>query len=1717
MTDEIRKLFNKLHEDRVDSAKTMDKRSMRGLMESVIDKYTDQAHFVYELIQNADDVGATYVSFYLYEDRLEFIHNGTRHFNITDVEQEDSDSENGTLGDLNAITSIANSNKTAASIGKFGVGFKAVFQYTTEPRIYDPCVSFRLEKHIVPVLIEDDYKGRKADETVFVFPFNYPKRPAPVAFDNILYKLQNLVFPTLFLNNLKTIYYTCDCKSISGVYKKNIIETRTVKGINAEKLELINGNDSKKDVLWLFSQKTSENYKYSCGFFLDDAGKLKITYFPAFCFFPTKKNTNLHFIINAPFLLNDSREGIVADDAHNKRMLSLLSKLAAKCFPILRDIGLEQGNLIIDDNILEYIPTNKTLYIPDNERDEISFVSFYNDIRDVFKSEKLWPSYNEYVYAKDGYLAYASVYCDLFSNDQLKDLCHNPKTRWIIPSISFESFYRARKSDASDARYTYIVDEMEISNLRDVNLINRVDKAFMSHQSWEWIFKFYEFLLGTNERIEKCRTIPVLFDQYDNPTAAYDENGNAILFMDDSSSEGYTTISPKLTENKVARELIKSLDIHTPELKDKVFNKVLKKAEFDELNDFRILLDYYIQLTESDEANSLEQFNDAVYPIIKEKKLIRCINSKGEATVSAPKYAIYYPTEELKYYFEGYSNVLFVDISFYESKLNTKERKNLEDFLTHLSVGEHVFILMKVIDEQTANKMCPKTTWERSTRDPQWIDRYLDGCEFALKKIKDNNDLRLSVFLWNQLIRAFKTYINQPIRLEYKGYYYSPFSRSYPNKQASVLKSSKWLFDKYGNIVSPKDISCSKLASEYDIASDDAKKLLVFLGIKNDSVDYSSYDEETARKLKAYESLASIGVFDRSPEELARALELYDQEQEKNGNGDKDKTEEKSMSSEIQIIEDIKARVRKKETNKNVTETTSFKQEESEQDNEELLTASVDFTQKKEQMKVKFEEDVAKLAQIENAQNTARSSRKYSYLWFKSLLFLESIANGDDNFRSREVSINFSKAERDPESKRTIILKHPDKNIPMVMEQLVDIPMVITFSDGRTKSLIIDAANVQSYSLRVKVKQDDSLVGIDYKSINSINITTKSPAFLTESLIEEFGRFGKSPYNFSDDYDMQGNLCENISFLFGPPGTGKTTYLAKSFITPFVKQNKKIRILVLTPTNKAADVLVSKIMDSMGTDSSYEKWLVRYGITCDEKIEESPVFKGKDYEIEDHDKCVVVTTMARLPYDYFIDSKGNHNFLHGINWDYIVVDEASMIPLVYMVYMLYLKTPKQFVIAGDPFQIEPTTSVSDWKSENIYKMVHLEEFSEKAPTVPHQYTINLLMTQYRSIHDVGEVFSKFTYNDRLKHFRPNASARELNIESYLNYEHLNIIQFPVSQYESIYKAKKLKTSNYQVYSALFAYEFAVYLSKAIALKNPVDRFSIGIIAPYSAEAGLVDKLLAQADIPNNISINSDTIHGFQGDECDIIIALFNPPPHISTNREIFLNKQNVINVAISRARDYLFILVPDDNTKNVGDLFLINKLKSIIRSKIVAEQKSSEIENELFGNEQYIEDSAFSTGHQLVNVYGMPERRYEVRSEESALDVQVHGQSQYLPFKGVETIKEVEEPQKSKQTQIDKFNERNNKPQLNKPLDSKPKTQITTASVKTPKSEPIVKMTLEEYRKKFPVGCRVSFTGYGKGTVTMNKGNYFVVNFDKAGQKPLNLENCMQFNLLVRI
>ena len=648
------------------------------------------------------------------------------------------------------------------------------------------------------------------------------------------------------------------------------------------------------------------------------------------------------------------------------------------------------------------------------------------------------------------------------------------------------------------------------------------------------------------------------------------------------------------------------------------------------------------------------------------------------------------------------------------------------------------------------------------------------------------------------------------------------------------------------------------------------------------------------------------------------------------------------------------------------------------------MPSAVDYSKKIERAKQKSAVEIDKITYFEELQNKALQAKRYSYAWFTALLEMESINSGEANSRSREISISFAKVEREQGTKRTLVLKHPNQYIPQFMEDLADIPLVLHMGD-QTKTVAIEVANIKSYTLRVKMKNAEDIDGIDLATITAATIDAKSPAFLLEELRKQFNEF-----KFEPEYNLQENLCENIEFVFGPPGTGKTTHLAANVILPIMKNSRECKVLVLTPTNKSADVLVRRIMEISKQDKAYEDWLVRFGGTGDEEIEQSPVFRDKTFDIRTLTKNVTVTTIARFPYDFFMP-QGARVFLNGINWDYIIIDEASMIPLANIVYPLYKKTPKRFIIAGDPFQIEPITSVDLWKNENIYTMVHLDSFV-KPETIPYQYKVELLTTQYRSVPDIGGIFSNFAYGGILKHNRSVESQRPLNVGNDLGIETLNIIKFPVSKYESIYRCKRLQhSSSYQVYSAIFTFEYVSYLSRAIAKNNPGELFKIGVIAPYRAQADMIDKLLASEKLPKEVDVQVGTIHGFQGDECDIIFAVFNTPPTISASKDMFLNKRNIINVSISRARDYLFVVMPDDDTDNISNLRLVKRVESLIQSTDAwNEFLTPDLEELMFGDAKYLENNAFSTSHQSVNVYGLPEKIYEVRTEDTAVDVQIH-------------------------------------------------------------------------------------------------------------------------------
>ena len=129
------------------------------------DFYPDKAHFVYELLQNAEDAGASEVAFTLTPDRLVCEHDGRAFI----------------LDDVISITGLHDSTKANAQdkIGKFGVGFKSVFVYTQAPSIFSCDFAFRIVQLILPepIAADQSLQGR----TRFEFPFDNPKKPSEEA------------------------------------------------------------------------------------------------------------------------------------------------------------------------------------------------------------------------------------------------------------------------------------------------------------------------------------------------------------------------------------------------------------------------------------------------------------------------------------------------------------------------------------------------------------------------------------------------------------------------------------------------------------------------------------------------------------------------------------------------------------------------------------------------------------------------------------------------------------------------------------------------------------------------------------------------------------------------------------------------------------------------------------------------------------------------------------------------------------------------------------------------------------------------------------------------------------------------------------------------------------------------------------------------------------------------------------------------------------------------------------------------------------------------------------------------------------------------------------------------------------------------------------------------------------------------------------------------
>ncbi len=297
--------------------------------------------------------------------------------------------------------------------------------------------------------------------------------------------------------------------------------------------------------------------------------------------------------------------------------------------------------------------------------------------------------------------------------------------------------------------------------------------------------------------------------------------------------------------------------------------------------------------------------------------------------------------------------------------------------------------------------------------------------------------------------------------------------------------------------------------------------------------------------------------------------------------------------------------------------------------------------------------------------------------------------------------------------------------------------------------------------------------------------------------------------------------------------------------------------------------------------------------------------------------------------------------LDNINFDVLIVDEASMAPMP-MVYWAASKVKKGITIVGDFKQLPPICVSNDdiakkWLGRSIYQQLNIDSL-EKAKSFT-----NLLKIQYRMHPDISEIPNREIYGGLLE-----------DDENVIN----NIFKDPVSGISALCL---IDTSLHNPWCSQFESGGRFNLISAILCVRLCEKIaksleeggSIGIITPYSKQASLIQKIINDTPSLSQIeNIRVSTVHSFQGGDETVII--FDSLEGEGAKKWSLINEDNntdgaklLLNVALTRAKKKLYII---SNTRYIfenfkDDSFFVKTLKHFTKKGCVV--KSTELMSDL--------------------------------------------------------------------------------------------------------------------------------------------------------------------------
>jgi len=392
--------------------------------------------------------------------------------------------------------------------------------------------------------------------------------------------------------------------------------------------------------------------------------------------------------------------------------------------------------------------------------------------------------------------------------------------------------------------------------------------------------------------------------------------------------------------------------------------------------------------------------------------------------------------------------------------------------------------------------------------------------------------------------------------------------------------------------------------------------------------------------------------------------------------------------------------------------------------------------------------------------------------------------------------------------------------------------------------------------------------------------------------------------NESQNNSILKALTQNITFIWGPPGTGKTKTIG-ALAARLLKNGK--RVLLTALSNKALDQLILSTLEMSAPLIKNNIYTARLGnvnaMHEDLKIFSFESFKNGRNKIKklslSWPEHVNLCTCVAATFTAIVSSKTpDPGYV-----DYVIADEMSMASIPNIIAASY-HAKNGIVLGGDPMQLPPiypegAAIPNEYFSSNIFDMAKVQRHDERTA---------FLDTQYRMQQPIGDLVSKIFYGGELK---TGTAKNELKGEFKSNIIFVNKIGKIETVNGNIISEKEERRYN-SGHSAVIA----EYVIKLLKDYKPSD---IGVIAPYNAQVVKIKEELKKMVVSVNISedevnkIQVSTIHSFQGQEKSAIIMNI-CDENVRPTR--LTAKKELINVAISRAKELLIIVGNKDYILN---------------------------------------------------------------------------------------------------------------------------------------------------------------------------------------------------------